>query len=252
MMPATALLERAINGMLAPLGVKVVRRGGPPTIGGRAMSDEAVIEQARSRGISPGALLEEMFGKTGRATEIMRRMTACGALSSRVRRVCEIGPGSGLYVEETLEAAPVSSYEIYEIALVRAQYLASAYPVTMQPTDGESLRATPDRTIDLVQAHGVFVTLDFLTSCSYFREIDRVMAPGGHVVFDIMSEECLDDAALESWLQTRLRYPSFHPKHYVVRFFTTRGYTLIDEFNVPLLVHGSSRYLIFRAPGVAA
>ena len=193
-----------------------------------------------------------MFGKTGRAAEIMRRMRACGALSSRVRRVCEIGPGSGLYVEETLAAAPAASYEIYEIAPVRARFLASAYPVTMQPTDGESLRATPDRAIDLLQAHGVFVTLDFLTSCSYFREIVRVMAPGGHVVLDIMSEECLDDGALESWLRTRLRYPSFLSKDYVVRFFTTRGYSVIDEFNVPLLVHGSSRYLIFRSPGVAA
>ena len=248
-MPAIALLERAINGMLEPLGVKVVRRGGPPTIGGRAMSDEAVIEQARERGMSPGELLEEMFGKKGRAAEIRRRMTACGALSDRARRVCEIGPGSGLYVQETLRAAPVDSYEIYEIAPVRAQYLASAYPVTMQPTDGESLRPTPDHSIDLLQAHGVFVTLDFLTSCSYFRDIVRVMATGGHVVLDIMSEECLDDAALESWLQTRLRYPSFHPKDYVVRFFTTRGFTLIDEFNAPLLVHGSSRYLIFRSPG---
>lgn len=250
-MAVIALLERAINGVLEPLGVKVVRRGGPPTIGGRAMSDEAVIEQARSRGVSPGELLEEMFGKTGRAAEIIRRMEACRALSPRSRRVCEIGPGSGLYVEETLRAAPVTSYEIYEIAPVRAQFLASAFPVTIQPTDGETLRATSDRTIDLLQAHGVFVTLDFLTSRSYFREINRVMAPGGHVVFDIMSEECLDDDALESWLRTRLRYPSFHPKDDVVRFFGARGFTLIDEFNAPLLVHGSSRYLIFRSPGDA-
>ena len=97
----------------------------------------------------------------------------------------------------------------------------------------------------------MFVTLDFLTSRSYFREINRVMAPGGHVVFDIMSEECLDDDALKSWLTTRLRYPSFHPKDDVVRFFGARGFTLIDEFNAPLLVHGSSRYLIFRSPGDA-
>ena len=250
-MPAIRVLERAINGVLEPFGVKLVRRGGPPTIGGRALSDTAVIKQARERGVSPGELLEEMFGKPGRAAEIVGRMTACGALSDRVRRVCEIGAGSGLYVERTLQVTPVSRYEIYEIAPVRAAFLASTFPVVIQPADGETLRATPDRTIDLLQAHGVFVTLDFLTSCSYFREIDRVVAPGGHVVFDIMSEECLDDDALDSWVKTRLRYPSLLPKDYVVRFFEARGYTVVDEFNAPLLVHGSSRYLIFRSPGTS-
>ena len=115
--------------------------------------------------------------------------------------------------------------------------------------DGESLRGTAARSIDLVQAHGVFVTLDFLTSCSYFREIERVIAPGGHAVFDVMTEDCFDEAAIDAWLGTRLRYPSLHSRDYVIRYFTSRGFVVVDEFTLPLLVHGTSRYLVLRWPG---
>lgn len=247
-MPVLAMVERAVNGALEPLGVKLTRRRGLPTIGGRPMSDDAVIAQARRRGMSAGDFLEEMFEKKGRAEDVIRRMKAAGALSARVSTVCEIGPGSGLYIQHVLKDASVARYEIYEIASKRAEYLEAAFPVVNQPTDGETLGSTPSRSIELVHAHGVFVTLDFLTSCSYFREIHRVIAPGGFAVFDIMTEDCLDDTAIESWLQSRLRYPSMHSRDYVVQYFGRRGFALVDEFVMPLLVRGSSHYLILRSP----
>lgn len=235
--------------MLAPFGVRLARRGRAPTIGGRRVSDASVIAQARRRGMSPGEYLEELFGRPGRARDIVGRMREKGALSERVRTVCEIGPGSGLYVEHVLRHAPVTRYEIYEIDRGRSAYLAAQLPVVAQPADGETMRATSSSAIDLVHAHGVFVTLDFLTSCSYFREIERVTAPGGHVVFDIMTEDCLDDRAVQSWLQTPLRYPALQSRDYVLQFFRKRGFTVIDEFETPLLVHGSSWYLILRRQG---
>lgn len=243
------LLERTVNGILNPLGVRVVRHGPPPTIGGRRLSEKAVVAEARRRGISAGEYLEKLFGKEGRALEIIQRMRGKGALSEKVFAVCEIGPGSGLYVQEVLKHAPVKRYEIYEIERSRAEYLAGEFSVVMQPTDGETLRATSSRTIDLIHAHGVFVTLDFLTSCSYFREIERVIAPGGHVVFDIITEDCLDDSGIDSWLNTPLRYPSLHSRDYVIRFFSERGFSMVDEFVTPLLVHGSSHYLMLRWQG---
>ncbi|MGI8897392.1 MAG: methyltransferase domain-containing protein [Pyrinomonadaceae bacterium] len=249
-MHVLSLLERTVNGILEPLGVRVVRRGPPPTIGGRRLSDEAVIAQARRQGISAGEFIENLFGKKGRAEAIIQRMRDKGALSKKVSTVCEIGPGSGLYIKHVMDHAPVKRYEIYEIVPSRSEHLAREFSVVMQPTDGETLRATSSRSMDLVQAHGVFVTLDFLTSCSYFREMARVTAPGGYLVFDIISEDCLDDAGVDSWLNTPLRYPSLHSRDYVIRFFSKRGFSVVDEFVTPLLVHGSSRYLILRWQGV--
>ncbi len=243
------IFERTVNGVLEPLGIRVVRRGAPPTVGGRRLSDKAVIVRARRQGVSAGEFLEELFGKKGRAQEIIQRMRDTGALSEKVSTVCEIGPGSGLYLQHVMKHAPVKRYEIYEIVRSRGEYLAREFHVVMQPTDGETLRATPSRAIDLIHAHGVFVTLDFLTSCSYFREIERVIAPGGHVVFDIITEDCLDDSMIESWLKTPLRYPSLHSREYVIQFFSKRGFVVVEEFAMPLLVHGSSRYLILSWQG---
>ena len=245
------LLERTANGLLSPLGVRIVRRGRAPTIGGRRLSDERVITEAQRRGISPGDVLEELFEKPGRAKHIVDRMAAAGALTGPLRAVVEIGAGSGIYIQEVLKHRPVNRYEVYELEQSRAHYLSRALPVVAQPTDGETLRATASRSVDLVHSHGVFVTLDFLTSCSYFREIARVIAPGGHVVFDVITESCLDEADITSWLATPLRYPSMLSRGYVVGFFERHGFDLVDEFPMPLLVHGRSSYLIFRYAGEA-
>lgn len=241
------LVERTANGLLSPLGVRVVRNGRAPTIGGQRMSDEHVIAEARRRGISPGDLLEQLFNKPGRAKDIVDRMAAAGALAGPLRTVVEIGAGSGIYIQQLLTHGLVDRYEVYEFERNRANYLARAFPVIAHPTDGETLRATASRSADLVHAHGVFVTLDFLTSCSYFREMARVIAPGGHVVFDVITEHCLDEAAVDSWLATPLRYPSMLSRGYVVGFFERHGFELVQEFPMPLLVHGRSSYLVFRS-----
>jgi len=251
-MDFTGLVGHTLNGMLAPFGVRVARQGRRPTIGGRPLSDAAVIEEAGRRGLTPGEYLEILFQKPGRAREIIDRMTRSGALSESVRAVCEIGPGSGLYVQHVLARAPVTRYEIYEIERNRSEYLAATFPVIVQPADGETLRSTASSAIHLIHAHGVFVTLDFLTACSYFREMVRVTAPGGCLVFDVVTEDCLDDGALRSWLDTPLRYIAMQSRDYVCGFFQRHGFTLLDEFVRPLLVHGSSRYLVFRRDEAAA
>jgi predicted TPR repeat methyltransferase len=240
------MLERAVNGVLEPLGVKLVRRGPPPTIGGRQLSDQQVIAEAARRGISAGELVEELFGKSGRAAQIVQRMADCGALSANVKAVCEIGPGSGLYVAPVVKRAAVQRYEIYEIARIRAEHVQRQFDVIVQPADGETLKSTQAQSMDLVHAHGVFVALDFLTTCSYLRETVRVLAPGGHAVFDLITNDCLDEQTLDGWRRSRLRYASLHSRDWVTRFFRANGCTLVDEFRMPLLVEGVSRYFILR------
>jgi SAM-dependent methyltransferase len=242
-------LERLVNGSLSPLGIRVARRHGDSSIGGRRLSDAAVIARAHARGLSAGAYLEELFGNPGRSAEVVSRMRSAGAVSEALSTVLEIGPGSGLYIERVLEHVSPSRYEIYELERSRAEYLASRFPVTVREADGESLASTASRSVDLVHAHGVFVTLDFLTNCAYFREIDRVVAPGGWAVFDIVTDECLDPVELDAWLATSLRYLSLHSRDFLIRFFRSRGFNLIDEFEMPLLVQGRSRYFILRRDG---
>lgn len=245
-LPWRRRIERAVNRGLGHFGIKLVRRVPTPTIGGRRMSDADLLRAARARGLSPGACLEEMFGRPGRAEQIVARMAGAGALDSGVASVCEIGPGSGLYIEAVLARLRPERYEIYEIEPERTAFLERQYPVTARPADGESLAATESGAIDLVHAHGVFVTLPFLTNCAYFEEIARVTAPGGWVCFDIVTEDCLDPDALDAWISSPLRYLSLHSRAQIDRFFAGRGLDLVDAFDMPLLVQGRARYFIFR------
>jgi len=239
------LLNRSIKKLLAAAGLAIVRTA-PQTIGGQPISDAHAIAEAQRRGISAGLYLEELFGKFGRAQMIIDRMKTVGAFSEDLNVVCEIGPGSGVYIEKILEIATPDRYEIYEIAENRAEFLAREYPVISQPTDGFTLTHTPSGTVQLVHAHGVFVALQFLTSYSYFKEIVRVTAPEGYAVFDIISEDCLDEDTVDLWLNSNLRYPSFLSKKYVIDFFNRHSFHLVDDFRLPLLVQGDSRYLVFK------
>jgi SAM-dependent methyltransferase len=239
-------IERAINRGLGRFGIKLVRQGRTQTIGGRRMSEAQLLRAARARGLSPGACLEELFGRPGRAEEIVAWMHAAGALDPRLATVCEIGPGSGLYIQLVRARLQPMRYEIYEIAPQRAAYLERRYPVIAQPTDGETLTATETGSIDLVHAHGVFVTTPFLTNCAYFEEIARVTAPGGWVCFDIVTKDCLDPDTLEAWIESPLRYLSLHSRAHIDRFFERHGFELVDTMEMPLLVQGRARYFVFR------
>jgi SAM-dependent methyltransferase len=110
--------------------------------------------------------------------------------------------------------------------------LVDTYGVTLQPTDGESLASTPSASIDLVHAHKVFVSTSFLVTLRYFDEMARVTRPGGRVLFDVMTEDCVDDATTNKWLAVDFDagfYPAIVPRRTVVDFFHERGLRLVGS-----------------------
>jgi hypothetical protein len=118
-----------------------------------------------------------------------------------------------------------------------------------RPADGISLRHTQDACVDFLHAHNVFVSLAFLTTCQYFREILRVVKPGGYVAFDILSEACLDDQTVSAWLATEMRWPCFLSTDYVCRFFMRHGFEFLGDFlmgSFDVEEKCFSQYLVFR------
>ncbi|WP_210264933.1 methyltransferase domain-containing protein [Bradyrhizobium archetypum] len=101
-------------------------------------------------------------------------------------------------------------------------YLTKKYPVLSQPTDGTSLQATPTSSIDLLQAHKVLSTVTFVTTAGYWCEMDRVLKPGGYIVFDAMTERCLSPATIEAWarrgIPSRSSYPAAMPSETITIF----------------------------------
>jgi hypothetical protein len=218
-------------------------------IGGPYRTDREVIRLARERGVSVGDLVEAEWGHAGRAARTIARLREAGAIPGGLATVCEIGPGSGRYIQRVLDVASPRRYEIYEIERRRARWLERTYPVVAMPTDGERLTGTASASVQLVHAHGVFASLKIIPCFAYFREFARITAPGGHVAFDVISEECLGDADVDAWLETPLRYVNFLSRPHLVGYFERHGFTLASAFREPLMVFGQSLYLVFRKTG---
>ena len=244
-----------INRLLAPTGL-IVARAAPSQaeswrtrIGGPYRTDREVIRMAAERGVSVGDFIEAEWEQGGRAQRTVARMRELGAIPDSLGTVCEIGPGSGRYVQQILAIASPARYEIYEIERRRARWLARTWPVVVRPTDGERLSGTPDASVHLVHAHGVFASVKVVSCFASFKEFARITAPGGHVVFDVISEECMSDDEVDAWLQSPLRYVNFLSRPHLVRFFETHGFSLVEAFRAPLMVFGHSLYLVFRKTG---
>ncbi|MDQ0957380.1 SAM-dependent methyltransferase [Streptomyces sp. B4I13] len=161
----------------------------------------------------------------------------------------EIGPGSGRYLEKTLKECAPDRYEIYETAAPWADYLVNTFGVIALPTAGSSLAPTPDASVDLVQAHKVFNTVTFLCAARYFFEMARVTRPGGRIVFDVMTETCLDPATVGTWATQggtgHGSFPAAMPRGMCVDLFASLGCGLEAGFLAPMGV-ASTEVLVFR------
>ncbi len=202
------------------------------------------INAAKEKKMSVSDYVEEIWNQQGATDQVIQHMKEAGSLVP-CERVCEIGPGTGRYLERVQKQVHPSHYDIYEVAEDWATWLAETYSVTRQPTDGHTLKSTPDMSCGLVHAHGVFVYLSLLHSFEYFLDMCRVCAPGGFVVFDFYSDKDFDLKMVKQWLSFRDRYPVVLPMDTIFELFTENHFHLMGEFPNKH-GHGFSRYLIFQ------
>ncbi|MFD3515782.1 methyltransferase domain-containing protein [Streptomyces sp. NPDC058657] len=245
----TSVVKTGVKRLLGRTGFDIVR-----STNNRAGVDdflpfEATMRAARAAGLSVGDHIDEVMNGTPGATQsTIDKLSALGVYAGRPRTVLEIGPGSGRYLEKTLKECAPERYEIYETAAPWAGYLVDTYGVVARPTAGASLAPTPDASIDLVQAHKVFNTVTFLCACRYFLEMARVVRPGGRIVFDVMTENCLAPEAVRAWATQggpgHGSYPAAMPRRTVEDLFETLGCSLEAGFTAPMGV-ASTEVLVF-------
>lgn len=208
---------------------------------------KSTLESARALKLSVRDYVEQLWGQQGRTQLIIDRMREVGCFRA-LRHVCEVGPGTGRYLELTLkEAAGIQRYDIYETAVDWANWLEETYsPVVVRcNADGRSLDATDDASCQLVHAHGVFVYLPILHCFEYFKEMVRVTATEGWLAFDYYPAEEWTVDVIERWLMQADRYPVVLPAQHVKSFFRQFGFELAAEFDT-LHGHGVSRYSVFK------
>ncbi len=202
------------------------------------------LKEARKAGLSVGDYIDLKFQVPGATQSTIDRLTAFGIFGDKVHRVCEVGPGSGRYLEKVQRLCATSSYEIYETDQDWSDWLARTYNARAHDADGATLRETANGSIDLVHAHKVLVYLPFVATCQYFDEMVRVARNGGSIVFDIVSESCMGDDMIEKWIASRLYFPCMMPREFVVAFFARRHCSLRGSFHAPMMP-GQSEYLVF-------
>jgi hypothetical protein len=239
-----------VNYILRMADVELVRKHRPFADYRDYIPFEQTLSEARKAGLSVGDYIEARHNQPGSAQRTIDELTGLGVFDGPIERLCEIGPGSGRYLEKVLRHCTPSSREIYETAPSWRQWLVEQYRVEAHPTDGRTLAHTPNGSIDLVQAHKVMPGQPSLTICGYYEEMARVVRPGGWVVFDIVTERCFDDETLARWQRLGYgyqHYPSLMPRQFTVEFFARRGLECVGSFVVPM-EPGSTECFAFRRP----
>ncbi len=244
-MKFTRMVKNVFNRLLNKVGFEI-KRVTQERRGGGYIDAAQTINAAHGRGISVCEYVEELWDQSGCTDRVIDEMNNAGNLH-QCDRICEIGPGTGRYLERVMHQVVPKQYDIYEIADDWASWLVQTYApaVVHQPTDGHTLLMTPDHSCGLVHAHGVFVYLSLLNAFEYILEMVRVCAVDGYVTFDFFSDEDFDIEVIKRWLNAKDRYPVILPYQTVLQFFTENGFNLVHEFDNKL-GHSSSHYVIFQ------
>jgi SAM-dependent methyltransferase len=234
-----------VNGCLRPLNVQVIHgRSDDPSVQ-PFISARKTVASARLAGLSVCDYVDETFARPGATAAAVEAMLEIGELKEGAAdRVCEIGPGTGRYLEKVIAAVHPTVYEIYETAHDWLPYLRTQPGVVVRPADGRTLGGTAPGSMDLVQAHKVFVYLEFSATASYLQEIARVTAPGGVAAFDVLTEDCLDDSNVAEWIRTGTMFRPL-PKAWIVDFLSRRGLDHIGS-HMTFLRPGYSELMMFR------
>jgi SAM-dependent methyltransferase len=213
---------------------------------------EEIISKAKEAGQSICSYLENnnIGGVGKRRDEIISTLKAKNVFDN-VSSVLEIGAGTGMYLEKTVEIAAPQEYFVYETAKDWTDYLSSLTfdktKIFCEKADGKSLVQTKSNSIDLVLSHAVFVYIPALSTVRYIQESARVCKPGGLVVFDCFTNEIFQLDTCELWLHDNYGYtfPVILNEGLILQTATASGLKLQGTFDVKY--HASStRYFIFK------
>ena len=76
------------------------------------------------------------------------------------------------------------------------------------------------------------------------------MNVGGKAAFDVITEDCLDDAIIEQWTRMGNQYAkSMVPRQLVVSYFARRGFRLDGSFKI-VMGPGFTEYFVFTRTAV--
>lgn len=231
------------NKILHHAGFELVKKG-------REFQDyipfRKTLQDVEKSGLSLADYLDNNFNVPGTTQKTIDKMAELGVFARKIERVCELGPGSGRYLEKVNDVCKPAYYEIYETSRPWREYLAEKHKVVPQPTDGASLSATPSNSIDLIHTHKVLYGNPILTIFRYMMEMARVVKDDGIIVFDLMTAECVNNEIMEKWVTSGVDHAhSMTPRQVPLDYYQSLGFCCLGTFIVPL-APGLTEYFVFK------
>ncbi len=241
------MMNKIINSILGLINLRLIKASHFTNNSNNLgyISAKETVKNAQKENLSVCDYVEKIWNQRGETQKVIDNMENFGVFENANPTICEIGTGTGRYIEKVIEKCNPVRYESYETALDWADWLKKEYDIISQESDGLSLRSTDDNSIDLIHSHGVFVYLPFFDSLRYFKEISRVSSKNAIIVFDCITEECLDEISLNKWLNSEYNFPQILPEKYIFYFFPINKYKLIGNFFTPY-GQGKSKYFVFK------
>jgi len=234
-------MKNIINSLFSWFGFKLIKKSNDSGY----ISAKETVKNAKKEGLSVCAYVEKLWDQVGETEKVINNMENFGIFKIANPVICEIGAGTGRYLEMVHDRCKPKRYESYETASDWAIWLQKTYPIIALPTDGFTLKSTEDNSIDILHAHGVFVYIPFFDSLRYFKEIDRVTKKNSFIVFDCVTDDCLQNGLLEKWVSSKYNYPRLLPEKYIIQFFPKSKYELLGTFFTKY-GKGKSKYFVFR------
>jgi SAM-dependent methyltransferase len=241
------VISDGVNAALRPLGVQLVRGYSGDSAIATYVPARKTMAAARREGLSLADYIDTHNAEPGATKAIVTAMLSLSGLSGPVDRVCEIGPGTGRFAELVIAELQPGVYEMYETARDWLPHLRGIARGQLNPTDGRTLAATASDSVDLVHAHKVFVYVPLITTAGYLQEMARVVRPGGAVAFDIVTENCMDEAGTATWLRQGTTLYSMIPRQWTVDLLARHGLELAGS-SFAALSGGRTELLVFRKP----
>jgi hypothetical protein len=236
-------LLNSANKILNRAGFELIKKG-------REFQDyipfKYTLQEAEKAGLSLSDYIDNNYNVPGTTQLTIDKMNELGVFNHEIHRICEIGPGSGRYLEKVKTICDPEYYEIYETSRSWKEWLVEKYNVTAQPTDGASLASTPSKSIDLVHTHKVLYGNSILTIFRYFMEMARVTKDGGFLVFDLLTAECMNNEILNKWVESGVDHAhSMTPRSVALDYFSGQGFRHCGSFIVPM-APGVTEYFVFK------
>jgi len=189
------------------------------------------IKNAKKQGVHLHKLIKSKLEITD---DLLSKLILDSDFQTPPKRVCEIGGAWGATIKHIKERFNPEEYQNYEIDGAYAKWAEENLGTKTMPVDGETLSGTKDNSMDLVIANNVLFMMPPIKTYSYLKEMARITAKGGIVIFNALVADFCDGKRLDELLESYFPRRAFCllPKKFIDLSFRKEEFKLVHKLDL--------------------